>query len=404
MVASPEELQSRTHPNFIGDEADLKRVLEVAVSPIRHPERGERLRRWSEWNKTMRPGEGPNPQIKMAPIEYVRKVDLRGANLDGICIGLMDLRRARLDGTSLRGAWLKAALLTQASLRDADLTDARLLRADLSGAMLDRAILESADLSEVNFTDASLRDANLSMADLRRAVLVRTDLRGATLTGCRVYGISTWDLHIDEHSERIRDLEITPTWEENPIRVDSLEVAQVIYTALGGAPLREVLEEMSARAVLLLGRFSPPERMNVLTLLRTALREEGFIPILFDFQRSSTRDLRESILVLAGFSRFIIADLTNPKSVSAELEAIIPNFLVPIVPIIQGSEPEYALFHSIDARHRASSGGPLMTTLEYDSVETLLRNLRTEIIEPALALSKQLNLRKSEAPIRKRLL
>ena len=108
MVASPEELQSRTHPNFIGDEADLKRVLEVAVSPIRHPERGERLRRWSEWNKTMRPGEGPNPQIKMAPIEYVRKVDLRGANLDGICIGLMDLRRARLDGTSLRVCYVAA--------------------------------------------------------------------------------------------------------------------------------------------------------------------------------------------------------------------------------------------------------------------------------------------------------
>lgn len=404
MVAHAEELESRAHPNFTGDQEDLNRVLELAMTPIRHPERGEGLRRWSEWNKTMRSGESPNPQVKMAPIEYVRKVDLRGANLDGICIGLMDLRRARLDGASLRGAWLKAALLTQASLCGADLTDARLLRADLSGAMLDGAILESADLSEVNFTDASLRDVNLSKADLRRALLVRTDLRGATMTGCHVYGISTWDLQIDEHSKCIRDLEITPDWEDNPIRVDRLEVAQVIYTALGGAPLREVLEEMSARAVLLLGRFSPPERMHVLTSLRTALREGGYIPILFDFQRSSTRDFRESILILAGFSRFVIADLTNPKSISAELEAIIPNFLIPIVPIIQGSESEYALFHSIDSRHRASSGGPLMTTLEYDSVETLLRNLETQIVEPALELSKQLNLRKSEVSARKRLL
>jgi uncharacterized protein YjbI with pentapeptide repeats len=39
--------------------------------------------------------------------------------------------------------------------------------------------------------------ANLSEANLQHAVLVRTNLTNANLAGCRIYGISTWDLKLE---------------------------------------------------------------------------------------------------------------------------------------------------------------------------------------------------------------
>ena len=54
---------------------------------------------------------------------------------------------------------------------------------------------------------AGLRGADLSEADLRgaslqQATLVETNLKGAVLDGCRIYGISAWDLELDEDTKK----------------------------------------------------------------------------------------------------------------------------------------------------------------------------------------------------------
>ena len=41
--------------------------------------------------------------------------------------------------------------------------------------------------------------------------------------------------------------------------------------------------------------------------------------MMFDFERPTQRDFTETIKTLAGLSRFIIADITNPKSSPLEL-------------------------------------------------------------------------------------
>jgi hypothetical protein len=54
-------------------------------------------------------------------------------------------------------------------------------------------------------------------------MLTHTDLTGADLTGCRVYGVSAWDLKLERAKQR--DLIITQP--KNPeITVDNIEVAQ----------------------------------------------------------------------------------------------------------------------------------------------------------------------------------
>ena len=74
--------------------------------------------------------------------------------------------------------------------------------------------------------------------------------------------------------------------------------------------------------MLILGRFTP-ERKAVLDALRDGLRKHDYLPILFDFHVPATRDITETVSLLARMARFIIADLTDPSSIPKELEAIV---------------------------------------------------------------------------------
>jgi hypothetical protein len=64
----------------------------------------------------------------------------------------------------------------------------------------------------------------------------------------------------------------------------------------------------------------------------------NFLLIVFDFGRSTEGDFTETIMTLAGLSCFIIADITNPKSSPLELQAAVPNYMIPFVPIINAHE------------------------------------------------------------------
>jgi hypothetical protein len=87
----------------------------------------------------------------------------------------------------------------------------------------------------------------------------------------------------------------------------------------------------------------------------------------------------ESIRWFAGASRFVIADLTEPKSAPAELQAIVPDCSsVPLAAIASGSTREYPLFKRIK-RYKSV----VETIVRYDGETDLLRRLDEEIIEPA---------------------
>jgi uncharacterized protein YjbI with pentapeptide repeats len=67
-------------------------------------------------------------------------------------------------------------------------------RPDLSGANLSCAVLRRADLIEANLSGARLSEADLSSADLTHVRLAETYVDNANLNGCRIYGISAWNL------------------------------------------------------------------------------------------------------------------------------------------------------------------------------------------------------------------
>jgi uncharacterized protein YjbI with pentapeptide repeats len=187
--------------------------------------------------------------------------------------------------------------------------------------------LIGADLSWANLSDAVLREANLSDADLRwanlqYATLANTDLTGADLTGCRIHGVSAWGVKLDSNAKQ-QNLVITRGYEPT-ITVDNIEVAQFVYLMLNNQKVRDVIDTITSKAVLILGRFTD-ERKAVLDALRDELRKRNYLPILFDFEVPAGGNITETVTLLARMARFIIADLTDPSSIPQELQAIVPH-------------------------------------------------------------------------------
>ena len=87
----------------------------------------------------------------------LERVDLRGAELDGLDIPRACFAHANLDDASLAGARLSGATLLEATLRNADLS-----HADLRSANLNRAHLDGATLCGANLSNAQLQDTRLA--------------------------------------------------------------------------------------------------------------------------------------------------------------------------------------------------------------------------------------------------
>lgn len=320
-------------------------------------------------------------------------VALMSANLSGAC----------LEGARLVGADLRMADLTNAHLSKADLAWARLSGAKLNGADLQRAELfqvvarwaefRKADLRSANLTAANLsatdfRGADLSGANLSRAVLVKANLEEATIRNCRVYGISAWSLNLgSEHLAAVQSNLIITRAREPVIEVDNLEVAQFLYLLLSNERVRHAIGTVTSKVVLLLGRFTP-ERKLVLEALREQLRLRGWLPVLFDFDPLANQARIETISTLAGLARFVIADLTDAKSVLQELERIVlqrPS--LPVQPILLSSQREPGMFDSFQL---ALS---VLPTAFYDNQAQLLAELVERVISPADAKARELERR-----------
>jgi uncharacterized protein YjbI with pentapeptide repeats len=309
------------------------------------------------------------------------RVDLRGADLSGADLRNVDLRNVDLRGADLRRAHLREANLTFANLYKANLSpaflyDANLYATDLRGADLRRAHLKGASLTFTKLNGADLREANLI-----RATLVKTDLTGAILTGCSIYGISAWDVKLEGANQT--NLNVSDQ-DEAAITVDNLEVAQFIYLLLNNTRIREVINTLTTKVALILGRFTP-ERKAILDALREELRTYDYLPIIFDFEKPADRNYTETIRTLAHLARFIIADLTEPSSIPQELQAIVPTLAVPVQPILLEGKKEYAMFVDLLKTYEW-----VLPITFYADQRALLTSLQDKVIKPAEDKAKEL--------------
>jgi hypothetical protein len=147
-----------------------------------------------------------------------------------------------------------------------------------------------------------------------------------------------------------------------------------------------VIDTITTKVVLILGRFTL-ERKAVLDAIRDALRQHDYLPVLFDFDKPTSRDLTETISTLAHMARFIIADITEAKSIPQELQAIVPNLpSVPVQPLLLTSDREYGMFESIKRYPW------VLDTYYYDNLNEVLVSIEDKVISPAETKARELSI------------
>lgn len=300
--------------------------------------------------------------------------DLRGATLRVMNFRGAAFDRARLDGADLSGSTLDEVRWNEVQAEGVRLEGCPMQMATLAGCRLAGAVATGVNLAGSRLVGCDLRRADLRGANLQLASLVNLALDGADLSGSRVFGTAAWNLRTETAVQR--DLVITPD-EAATIACDDLETAQFLYLLLHNEKLRQVIDTVGRKAVLLLGRFTA-ERKAVLDGLREALRAHGFVPMLFDFDKPAGRDLTETVATLAHLARFVIADLTDPRSIPQELKAIVPALpSVPVQPLLHESQDAYAMF--------ADLGGyaSVLPPVRYRDLPQLLDMLAGRVIAPA---------------------
>jgi hypothetical protein len=144
--------------------------------------------------------------------------------------------------------------------------------------------------------------------------------------------------------------------------------------------------------VLILGQFA--QRKHVLDAIRDGLRKRGYLPIVFDFELPTQRDFTETVMTLAGMCLFIVADITKPRSVPLELQATVPNYMIPFVPIIEKGEQPFSMFRDLWQKHHW-----VLDPLRYSSITELVDVLDKAVIEPAKRRRNELEARKAETLI-----
>jgi hypothetical protein len=205
-----------------------------------------------------------------------------------------------------------------------------------------------ANLSGANLSGANLSRANLSRANLSVALLVKTNLVDATLTNCSIRGISAWGVELSKGTKQ-QGLIITPEGEP-AVTVDDLEVAQFVYLLLHNEKIRDVIDTIGKKGVLLLGRFTE-DRIAILERLRDELGKRGYLPLVFNFDKPETKNFTETVRLLAGMSKFVIADISNPRSAPLELQATVPDIMVPFKPVIAEGQEPFAMLQDLLTAH-----------------------------------------------------
>jgi uncharacterized protein YjbI with pentapeptide repeats len=314
---------------------------------------------WNAWRRA-NPEIVPNLSGADLPDLAAHGVDLSGAVLD----------RIRLDGANLISSTFENASANESSLSHASLNDCILRHADFRRSDLSRSALRRADCTGANLTGTNLKYSSLVGAKLSRALLSES----------LVYGVSVWST-TGEPAEQ-RNL-IASHFDEPTITLDNLQLAQFVHILLENRELRQVIDTITSKVVLILGRFTR-ERKAVLDAIRDELRNRGYLPILFDFEKPANRDITETVSTLAHMARFVIADITDARSIPQELMAIVPSLpSVPVQPLLLASQREYGMFEHF--RRFPWVLEPFI----YEDQEMLLASLMDRVIGPAEAKAKE---------------
>lgn len=257
---------------------------------------------------------------------------------------------SRLEGYDLCDSVLDGAIFEHLDIRGVKLTRATLKGCNFSGVDFSDRDLSGCDFSGGNlsgcrFDRSDLRGARFLGCSLELASFAESNLVGANLSGSRIYGVSVWGGDLRDAVQRDMVIETS----DGSISLDNIALAQFVYLLMSNEGVRSAIDTLASKTVLILGRFSL-DRKRILDELKVYVRDNGYVPLMFDFDKPESRSLTETVRTLASISRFVLVDLTDPRSVPHELQMIVPHLTsVPVQPLIEEGNESYGMFE--DYKH-----------------------------------------------------
>jgi uncharacterized protein YjbI with pentapeptide repeats len=136
--------------------------------------------------------------LDLSESNFEQGVDLRALDLSGIILNKAALLRAKFDGSNLKGAQLRDAILHVATFNKYDEKVTDLREADFSGAILGNAQFRGANLESAKFGttqespgpylfDTDFRGANLFLTQFKNCTFYRSKLEGTRLFAADIY-------------------------------------------------------------------------------------------------------------------------------------------------------------------------------------------------------------------------
>jgi hypothetical protein len=111
--------------------------------------------------------------------------------------------------------------------------------------------------------------------------------------------------------------------------------------------------------------------------------------VVVDFDQPNNRDVMETVMTLAHMARFIVADISEPGTVIAELESIESSKLhsVPVQPILLSSSNQNSAAWFQNIKRNLTIMLPIYT---YSDLDDLRKNIYQKVIMPAEKYRKKI--------------
>ena len=358
---------------------------------------------WNDWMKT---NWKELPTIKSYSKYPLRNHKVENLSLTVADLSSLDLRDFQIfDGYNFKRVLFNNCNLGKLKFLNCNFKKAQFRNADLREVIFENCTFEfttliNANLNQSSFHDCKLIGANLSKAEFYKAnfnntilvncnlmwsKLIETNFKSSSVNKCHVFGASIWNINAENTLQT--DIIITKR-EEIEVSVDNLEIAQFLYLMINNKNIKNIIETLTSKIVLILGRFSG-NRKIILDQIKDELRTIGYVPIIFEFQKPDNKDYLEPVLLISQLSRFIIADFSDPKIILEEIPRIVDNTSAVIIPIIEKGQREPSTLYNIRINRLS-----ILDTYIYESSKDLLENINTELINKAEIKLKELHERR----------
>ncbi len=315
---------------------------------------------WNKWQEENK-----------SPVHFAKPFWYDSRNSEGMQV--KGLNKLDFSGIHLTNASIYHAFAEGLNFRRARIVGCHFEEGDFSRTDFSGTTFIDTKFNKTIFTDSVFAGSVFPNCNLNRVNLANANFCVEAIIETVVYGVSAWDLKTNDEMKQ-SNLIIERTYDlysdiiargQIPHMVDDIEMAQFVYYLSSHKKMRNMINILNSKGVLLLGRFKEGG-LERLYKLRDWLKAQNYTPMIFDFDRPTNLDYTETVITMAGLSKFILADLSG-GSVPQELHAIMTNFRKPVIAYAQNGV--YSMFKDLKRKN------PYVFELEYTDDQELLSKM-----------------------------